>query len=341
MRRFQLLLVFLLTVCTFSLIRPPKFTANLNLRHCTGNALDSSLPHPLECSFQQLTSMMNGSGKAKTIWKSLRRGENPLELKPTVLSEKAKLILRSILCERPLVPTTVNLLTSSDCGTRKFLCDLEDGNRIESVLIPSTKFDRTTLCVSTQVGCDRGCIFCATGKMGIQRNLTTCEILGQVYHGLKISRQSNMPNLTNIVFMGMGDAGRSIDAVGQAVNCLTDRDRFCFAQSKVTVSTVGPSPEIFATLAGLPCGLAWSLHAARDDLRRKLVPSTRHSTIELRDGLISALSTRRTIKQRTLMIAVTLVNGSIYTKLSFSCMHLHLFFVTYLAAKFIDPVIFY
>jgi 23S rRNA (adenine2503-C2)-methyltransferase len=102
--------------------------------------------------------------------------------------------------------------------------------------------------------------------------------------------------------MGMGDAGRNLDAVTKAVRCLTDRDRFCFAQSKVTVSTVGPTPSVFQAIADVPCTIAWSLHAANDDLRKRLVPSTKHSTVELRDGLTAALATRPTFKSRTMYI---------------------------------------
>lgn len=106
-----------------------------------------------------------------------------------------------------------------------------------------------------------------------------------------------------------GDAGRNIGSVASAVACLSDRERFSFAQSKVTVSTVGPSPDIFQSIADLPCTIAWSLHAANDDLRKRLVPSTKHTTTELRNGLISALKSRTSLRRRTIMIAVTLIDG--------------------------------
>ena len=267
--------------------------------------------HPLELSFSELSELIGGSGKARMVWNSLKRGEDPLDGSTSDLSDRARMYFQTILEKRqqPLIPVTIEQSTVSPCGTRKFLGGLEDGAKIESVLIPAGKFDRTTLCVSTQIGCDRGCVFCATGKMGIQRNLTASEIIGQVYLGLQLAREYDMPPMTNIVFMGMGDAGRNTDSVGQAVNCLADVDRFCFARSKVTVSSVGPSPEVFQTLADMPCTLAWSLHAADDGLRRKLVPSTRHTTIELREGLLNALKTRESLKQRTIMIAVTLIDG--------------------------------
>ena len=108
--------------------------------------------------------------------------------------------------------------------------------------------------------------------------------------------------------MGMGDSGRNVDNVGVAVNCLTDRKRLSLAQSKVTISTVGPSPEIFMTLASFPGTLAWSLHTADDNLRKILVPSTKHTTIELRQGLLKALESRTALRTRTIMIAITLIN---------------------------------
>ncbi|KAH8055979.1 hypothetical protein JL722_7802 [Aureococcus anophagefferens] len=116
-----------------------------------------------------------------------------------------------------------------------------------------------------------------------------------------------MPPLTNIVFMGMGDAGRNVDHVKAAATSLVDGDKFRMARSKITISTVGPSPEAFAALADADGMLAWSIHAADDeDLRRKLVPSSRHPLPELRRGLIDALEARPA-RRRTLMLAATLI----------------------------------
>ena len=264
-------------------------------------------------SFDQLTRTMDGSGKARIFWTLIRKGINPLEYEGedpnSSLSQKTRLRLLSATPKPKLFSIQPVEETVSPCGTRKFLSELEDGAKIESVLIPASKYGRTTLCVSTQVGCDRRCAFCATGTMGLIRNLTALEIVSQVFCGLQISLREDMPTMNNIVFMGMGDAGRNIVNVGQAMNCLVDRDRFSFAASKCTVSTVGPSPEAFMELAQYPGALAWSLHAADDELRRYLVPSTRHTTVELRDNLMRALSTRPSLRTRTMMIAVTLIEG--------------------------------
>lgn len=107
----------------------------------------------------------------------------------------------------------------------------------------------------------------------------------------------------------MGDAARNIVNVGVAVNSLTDRKKLSMAAAKITISTVGPSPESFMTLASYPGTLAWSLHSPDDIIRKRLVPSTKHTTIELRDGLLKALETRSSLRTRTIMIALTLIDG--------------------------------
>lgn len=124
--------------------------------------------HILTMPFEELTEKMGGSGKAKIIWENLKIGINPLlsfeEGEKQQLSDKAKLQLISLLNNDSLLSNNIVQETLSDCGTKKLLLKLNDGQSIESVLIPSYKFDRTTLCVSTQIGCDRGCAFCLTGK---------------------------------------------------------------------------------------------------------------------------------------------------------------------------------
>lgn len=146
-------------------------------------------------SLHQLSTSMDGSGKAKAIWRALRAGTDPLE--SGTLSIKAKVSLRKILSGKPLIETFIVSKSVAECGTRKLLIGLGDGLQVETVLIPSAKFNRTTLCISTQVGCDRGCAFCLTGRMGLIRNLTTSEILCQVFHGIQTSINHSMPPLLN------------------------------------------------------------------------------------------------------------------------------------------------
>ena len=233
---------------------------------------------------------------------------------------RSELMLITQAATEELISNEILKETLSPCGTRKMLLRLtKDDLEIESVLIPSTKYDRTTLCVSTQVGCDRGCAFCLTGKMGLIRNLTSTEIIGQVVRGLEVSRRTAMPAMTNIVFMGMGDAGRNIDAVRDAVACITDTNRLRFAHQKVTVSTVGPSPDIFEEIAKMNCTIAWSLHSANETIRQRLVYSSRpspnpsrpyYSIQDLRQGLLNALkNSDRSRRKQSLMIALTLIDG--------------------------------
>ena len=301
----------IITIQFLILLLPLFATNGFSVTKTINKQNDYSLKMILSMPFDVLTDKIGGSGKAKLIWESLKRGENPLEYNGEgSLSDKAKDTLLNILEGQPLLPTSVITETLSECGTLKLLQKLEDDNlHVESVLIPSVKFDRTTLCVSTQVGCDRGCAFCLTGKMGLIRNLTSDEITSQVIRGLQISLREKMPPMTNVVFMGMGDSARNIINVGGAVYALTDRKRLGMAAAKITISTVGPNPESFMTLASYPGTLAWSLHSPDDTIRRKLVPSTKHSTIELRDGLLKALETRTAIRTRTIMIALTLIDG--------------------------------
>src|SRR2546426_11574390 len=153
-------------------------------------------------------------------------------------------------------------------GTEKFLWKLADGEAIESVLIPEGK--RRTLCISSQVGCALGCVFCATGRMGFRRNLRASEIAGQVRE-LVLREVGAVP--TNIVFMGMGEPLLNWDAVDTALTILNHRDGFGIGARHITVSTVGILPSL-AQLAKRPeqFRLALSLHAPTAQLRHELMP---------------------------------------------------------------------
>jgi len=154
--------------------------------------------------------------------------------------------------------------------TEKFLFRLADGNFIESVLIPADR--RTTLCLSTQVGCKFGCAFCASGLGGFKRNLRPSEILGQVL----FLRDKLSFHLTNFVFMGMGEPLDNCDNVVKAIQIMNDSRGLGIAARRITVSTVGiiPGIERLKTL-GLQVNLSLSLHAVREELRSKLLPTSR------------------------------------------------------------------
>lgn len=206
-------------------------------------------------------------------------------------------------------------------GTTKILLKMKkDGLEVESVIIPWMDKGFSTLCVSSQVGCKQGCTFCATGRMGKLRSLTTEEIIVQLYYASKVCRvvtnnlneqndgSSVLPKIDNIVFMGMGEPADNADAVVPAVRTMVDRRMFGLAQSKVTISTVAPDPSAFTTLGEAPAALAWSVHAVDDSLRRSLVPTTRNSMEELKNGLILALSSRSNKLRRT-MLEIALIDG--------------------------------
>jgi 23S rRNA (adenine2503-C2)-methyltransferase len=181
--------------------------------------------------------------------------------------------------------------------------DLENGGgeTIETVIIPVNS--RSTLCISSQVGCRQACTFCATGTMGMRRNLSSDEILVQLFHAKGVCRQYNLPPIANIVFMGMGEPTDNLLNVNTAVQQLTKRELFQLSMNKVCVSTVAPTPDVFARLSS-HCAIAWSVHAAQDHVRRQLVPTTRYSINELRDGLIVALQQR---KLRAVMLEYVLL----------------------------------
>lgn len=144
--------------------------------------------------------------------------------------------------------------------------------------------------------------------MGRQRNLSSTEILAQFFYALKICRIGSIPDLANVVFMGMGEPADNAEEVKMALNILTNVDLFHMGQTKVTVSTVAPTPEAFSYFQDAPCVLAWSVHAANDDLRRKLVPTTKYSMAELRQGLIDTLLSRPR-RLRATMLEVALIDG--------------------------------
>jgi 23S rRNA (adenine2503-C2)-methyltransferase len=181
--------------------------------------------------------------------------------------------LREELAERwPLEVLTVDAVQTSSDGTRKARLRTRDGHEIEAVLIPED--ERTTLCVSTQVGCPLACSFCATGALGFTRNLSTAEIVDQVCRARELLGGER--RLTNIVFMGMGEPLLNLDRVLEAVAALSDPDRFGLGARHVVISTSGVVPGIRRLAALLPqLTLAVSLHAARDPLRDVLVPLNR------------------------------------------------------------------
>jgi 23S rRNA (adenine2503-C2)-methyltransferase len=190
----------------------------------------------------------------------------------------------------PALMTPLRTLEADRGTTRKTLWKLFDGALVESVLMRYP--DRVTMCVSSQAGCGMACPFCATGQGGLQRNMSTAEIVEQVVAGARSLARDEVPGgpgrVSNVVFMGMGEPLANYKAVIGAVRRLTDPAPGGLGMSArgVTVSTVGLVPRMKQrTQEGIPVTLALSLHAPDDELRNELVPiNTRYSVGETVDA---------------------------------------------------------
>ncbi len=183
--------------------------------------------------------------------------------------------LRAELDDRFLInPLSLErVVKSRDGNTEKVLFKCLDGSLIEAVLM---RFEhRNSVCVSTQVGCPMGCVFCSTGQMGFQRNLSSGEILAQVIHFQRLLHTEGEA-VRNIVYMGMGEPFLNYEQVSKSLDALSDPERLGIGSRKITVSTVGVLPKIPKFGADHPqVNLAISLHAANDELRSQLLPANR------------------------------------------------------------------
>jgi 23S rRNA (adenine2503-C2)-methyltransferase len=178
-------------------------------------------------------------------------------------------------------PTVIRDTTAAD-GTRKWLLDAGNGNAVEAVYIPED--DRGTLCISSQAGCALDCAFCSTGKQGFNRNLTTGEIIGQLWHANRTLLadgvtaawiEQGRPPITNVVMMGMGEPLANFDNVIPALRLMLDDNAYGLSRRRVTLSTSGLVPLIDRLREECPVALAVSLHAPNDALRDQLVPINR------------------------------------------------------------------
>lgn len=248
--------------------------------------------HLLNLALPELEELLRGWGqpafRARQIYRQLYTN---LATQPAAMSD-LPLALRERLAGVARVETLelVRLQTADEGLTRKALFRIPGGEVVESVLMVYP--DRATVCVSTQAGCAMGCVFCATGRMGLLRNLSAGEIVEQVLwaarelralsaassaaHNLKLKAQ----HLTNVVFMGMGEPFANYDRWWQSVERLHDPQGFNMGARNLTVSTVGLVTGI-RRLAGeaLPINLAISLHAPDDALRSEMMPINRRYPI--------------------------------------------------------------
>lgn len=189
----------------------------------------------------------------------------------TDLSKDLRTLLNSCAEIRP---PEMRIEQESTDGTRKWLLRLDDGNCIETVFIPEK--NRGTLCISSQVGCILNCSFCSTAKQGFNRNLSTAEIIGQVWTAAKMLGQFELNQqhriITNVVLMGMGEPLLNYEQVIPALRLMLEDNAFGLSKRRVTLSTAGIVPALDKLRDECDVSLAISLHATRDELRNQLVP---------------------------------------------------------------------
>jgi 23S rRNA (adenine2503-C2)-methyltransferase len=209
------------------------------------------------------------------------------------MSDLARSLRQKLQGAAVIAPPAVISESVAPDATRKWLLSVGGKDAIEAVYIPEP--DRATLCISTQAGCAVNCVFCSTGKQGFSRNLTTAEIVGQLWlaeHSLRLRRagRAGVPQaqatptstsgavdriISNVVLMGMGEPLQNYDAVLPALRLMLDDDAYGLSRRRLTVSTSGMVPQIDRLAQDCPVALAVSLHAPDDALRDELVPLNR------------------------------------------------------------------
>jgi 23S rRNA (adenine2503-C2)-methyltransferase len=221
--------------------------------------------------------------RVNQIWRGLYQNlwHSPEEF--TTLPKYLRQYLENQYLFSGLIPQTT--VETTDGSTKKTLFRLKDGQAIESVLMlynrNGNKRPRQTLCISTQVGCALGCVFCATGQMGFKRNLTSGEIIEQVIYYERGLRKFGK-RVTNVVLMGMGEPFNNYEATMRAIKRLNHPDGLNLGSRRFTISTVGIVPAIKRfTSVNSQVNLAISLHAADDELRNSLLPINRKYPLEV------------------------------------------------------------
>lgn len=204
-----------------------------------------------------------------------QRGESDFN----AMTDVAKSLREKLAATATVSPAPTISDKLSDDGTRKFLFDVGNRNAVETVFIPED--DRGTLCVSSQAGCALECAFCSTGRQGFNRNLSTAEIIGQLWQANRALKQGLEPGksderiISNVVLMGMGEPLANFDNLVPALRLMLDDNAYGLSRRRVTVSTSGIVPAMDRLAEACPVALAVSLHAPTDGLRDKLVPINR------------------------------------------------------------------
>ncbi len=237
-------------------------------------------PLVTDLSFSEVQTQLAGMGqpkyRAKQVWKALYQNlvSSPQDI--TTLPKQLRDELGDVFDFQALA--AVKTIESEDGRTVKTLFKLRDGELIEAVLM--FYYERRTLCISSQSGCAMGCTFCATGQMGLRRNLSSGEIIAQVlYYARTLAEADEM--VTNIVLMGMGEPFDNYDNMMDALNRLNDPEAFGLGARRMTISTVGLVPQIkhFAD-ERTQYNLAISLHTVDNALRSEMIPINRKYPVE-------------------------------------------------------------
>jgi 23S rRNA (adenine2503-C2)-methyltransferase len=285
----------------------------------------AALPNLVGLSRAQLKEKITALGiegfRANQLWQGIyTKGATDFSEISTIKKETQQLLAKHFTMARAGVSRNA---VSFD-QTQKWLLKFADGNEVETVFIPDS--NRGTLCVSSQVGCTLACTFCHTGTQRLVRNLTPGEIVTQVLvardglgewsgatgktktqtHG-KITRETPERQLTNIVFMGMGEPMFNYDNVVAACQIMMDSDGLSLSRRKITVSTSGVVPRIRDLAKDVGVNLAISLHAVTDELRDVIVPINRKYPIaELLDACREYV---RLVPSRRIMFEYVMLNG--------------------------------
>jgi 23S rRNA (adenine2503-C2)-methyltransferase len=239
----------------------------------------------------------------KAVYKDLIDDWQDATYLPAKLREKLN---REIPLSIDLIKVISQDKNLHDKNTVKAVIKLNDGLTIETVLMRHLG-NRNTVCVSSQVGCPLNCIFCRTGKIGYERNLTAIEIVEQVLFFARYLKKSNVVRVTNVVFMGMGEPFLNYDNVMKAIRLLNEKNKFNIGARKISISTCG-IPEKIKKLAdeNLQINLAISLSAPNDELRSKIMPVNIKYPIRL---LLDAVKEYIVKTNRKVMFEYVLINN--------------------------------
>jgi 23S rRNA (adenine2503-C2)-methyltransferase len=237
------------------------------------------------------TNLLDFDAEGLTAWFA-QQGEKPFRARQVLrwihhfgesdfnaMTDIAKSLREKLIATAAVSPAPTISDKLSDDGTRKFLFDVGNGNAVETVFIPED--DRGTLCISSQAGCALECAFCSTGRQGFNRNLSTAEIIGQLWQANRAlgyaptSGNCGERVISNVVLMGMGEPLANFDNLVPALRLMLDDNAYGLSRRRVTVSTSGIVPAMDRLAETCPVALAVSLHAPTDGLRDKLVPINR------------------------------------------------------------------